>query len=137
NYNTENIESLFLQVTDKTLTFVLGCIYRPPSSVLNDDKLLFQTLSELASNNNKVFIFGDFNLPDVKWPLEMSHNYSGSSQLLVDLLLSHHLIQLVDQPTRYRAGQQPSTLDLIITSDDDLLANLEYLDPVGNSDHVV
>ncbi|KAJ3665857.1 hypothetical protein Zmor_001324 [Zophobas morio] len=67
----------------------------------------------------------------------MSHNYSGSSQLLVDLLLSHHLIQLVDQPTRYRAGQQPSTLDLIITSDDDLLANLEYLDPVGNSDHVV
>ncbi|KAJ3662754.1 hypothetical protein Zmor_007084 [Zophobas morio] len=137
NYNTENIESLFLQVTDKILTFVLGCIYGPPLLSIERRQIAFSALSKLASNNSTVFIFGDFDLPDINWSLEISHKYSVPSQLLLDLLLSHHLIQLVDQPTRSRAGQQPSTLVLILTSDDDLLANLEYLDPVGNADHVV
>ncbi|RZC27634.1 hypothetical protein BDFB_007687 [Asbolus verrucosus] len=55
---------------------------------------------------------------------------SASSQLLVNLLL-------VSEPTRYRLGQQPSVLNLIITSDKTSLTNLKFSDPIGYSDHLV
>jgi hypothetical protein len=85
---------------------------------------------------DKIFVFGDFNMPDVRWPINGDRLHTPSSQLLVDLLTDSHLHQLVTQPTRYRSNQQPSVLDLVITSDDSSIANLEYLNPIGKSDHV-
>ena len=76
-------------------------------------------------------------MPDLKWPLNPKLKCSQSSQLLVDFLMSTRMLQLVDQPTRIRRNQQPSTLDLVMISDANLLANLEYLDPIGKSDHVL
>ena len=133
--DTGNIDSIFLKITNTRLTFLLGCIYRPPTSIIEDDHSLFQCISEMTDVYQHLFIFGDFNMPDIKWPLNASQSCAPSSQLLVDLLLNSHLSQLVTQPTRYRINQNPSTLDLIITSDDNSLAHLEYLDPVGKSDH--
>jgi hypothetical protein len=71
-------------------------------------------------------------MPDVRWPINGNRLHTPSSQLLVDLLTDSHLHQLVTQPTRYRSNQQPSVLDLVITSDDSSIANLEYFNP----DHV-
>jgi hypothetical protein len=75
-------------------------------------------------------------MPDVRWPINGNRLHTPSSQLLVDLLTDSHLHQLVTQPTRYRSNQQPSVLDLVITSDDSSIANLEYFNPIGKSDHV-
>ncbi|XP_063915606.1 uncharacterized protein LOC135131690 [Zophobas morio] len=137
NVNTFGIDSLFLKVSNKNVTFVLGCVYRPPRPVLlADDNNLFSSLSQLAFTHNKFFVFGDFNMPDIAWPLNMSQHFSPSSQLLIDLLVNSNLNQLVNEPTRYRLNQRPSTLDLILTSDDTSLANLNYLNPFGKSDHV-
>ncbi|KAJ3645915.1 hypothetical protein Zmor_023534 [Zophobas morio] len=137
NVNTFGIDSLFLKVSDKNVTFVLGCVYRPPRPVLlADDNNLFSSLSQLAFTHNTFFVFGDFNMPDIAWPLNMSQHFSPSSQLLIDLLVNSNLNQLVNEPTRYRLNQRPSTLDLILTSDDTSLANLNYLNPFGKSDHL-
>ena len=69
--------------------------------------------------------------------LALKYACGTSSQLLVDLLLSSHLNQLVTEPTTYRSGHNPSTLDLIIASDDNSLTNLEYLGSICISDHSV
>ena len=54
----------------------------------------------------------------------------------MDCLRKNYLIQFVDQPTRYRPNDRPSTLDLIIGSDD-FIDNIQYLSHVGKSDHSV
>ncbi|KAJ3655201.1 hypothetical protein Zmor_014338 [Zophobas morio] len=113
--NTGKIDSILLKITNTRLTFLLGCIYRPPTSIIEDDHSLFQCISEITDVYQHLFIFGDFNMPDIKWPLNAFQSCATSSQLLVDLLLNSHLSQLVTQPTRYRINQNPSTLDLIIT----------------------
>jgi hypothetical protein len=130
------IEALFLGVHSKTVSFVLGCVYRPPSSSISDDKILIDFIKGLADTSQKIFIFGDFNMPDLLWPLDSSGPFSNSSQLMADLIINSHLCQLVSEPTRFRLNQTPSTLDLIISSDDNSLTNLKYLSPIGISDHV-
>ena len=73
----------------------------------------------------------------MNWPVNINRTYTASSQLFVDLIVDSHLNQLVIKPRRYRANKQPSLLDLIITSDDFSITNLDYLNPVRNSDHNV
>jgi hypothetical protein len=57
--NTPGIESLFLQVHNQSWNFILGCVYRPPSSNINDDCTLLDVLGELTTRHGKVFVFGD------------------------------------------------------------------------------
>ena len=38
--------------------------------------------------------------------------------------------------TRIRHNASPSLLDLVFTSEKDMVANLSYLLPLGNSDHI-
>jgi hypothetical protein len=90
------IEALFL---------VLGCVYRPPSSSISDDKILIDFIKGLADTSQKIFIFGDFNMPDLLWPLDSSGPFSNSSQLMADLIINSHLCQLVSEPTRFRLNQ--------------------------------
>ena len=47
------------------------------------------------------------------------------------------MYQLISEPTRYRNGQEPSLLDLIMTSDDNLTRDIDLKPPLGKSDHVV
>ncbi|KAH0815226.1 hypothetical protein GEV33_007565 [Tenebrio molitor] len=129
--NTPGIESLFLQVHNQSWNFILGCVYRPPSSNINDDCTLLDVLGELTTRHDKVFVFGDFNMPDISWSRNSGHCRSPSSQLMVDFLTNNHMRQLITQPTRFRANQQPSVLDLILTTEDSSLTNVQYLDPVG------
>jgi len=39
-------------------------------------------------------------------------------------------------PTRYREHNEPSVLDLVLTNSD-IIEDLEYLSPIGKSDHVL
>ncbi|KAJ3652701.1 hypothetical protein Zmor_018643 [Zophobas morio] len=134
--NAGGIDSLFLKVTNSSITFALGCVYRPSTSLFDDDITLFNQISNIPNSYDKVYIFGDLNLPNVDWAISGSRSYSSSSQLLVDLLINSHLDQLITQPTRFRSNQKPAVLDLVITSDSSI-SNLEYLNPIGKSDHLV
>ena len=133
---TLNIESLVIKLSNRSLTLALGCIYRAPSTDFESDSKLFDIISNLANDYTNLLIFGDFNMPDLSWPLATLVSSNPSYQLLLDVLNDSHLCQLVTQPTRYRVNQQPSVLDLIISSSPDLLSNLEFTSPIGKSDHV-
>jgi len=54
----------------------------------------------------------------------------------VSVLHENLLFQHVEQPTRQRGSDMLHTLDLIITSDK-FLTDVEYLSPLGMSDHSV
>jgi len=58
--------------------------------------------------------------------------------IFLSCLRNNFLIQHVTEPTCFRASDEPNrpTLDLIL-SDEHFISNLEYLSPVGKSDHVV
>ena len=46
------------------------------------------------------------------------------------------LFQHVTEPTRFRQDDTPSFLDLVFTNEQDMINNLLYSPPLGNSDHV-
>ena len=70
------------------------------------------------------------------WSINGSRLHTPSAQLLVDLLVESQVSQLGTKPTRYRLNQIPSVLGLIIISEKDFVASLEYLNPVAKSDHL-
>ena len=55
----------------------------------------------------------------------------------MECLQNNFLHQLVDFSTRFREGQEPSLLDLIITADDAMISDISPNPPLGKSDHVV
>ena len=43
--------------------------------------------------------------------------------------------QHISEPTRYRFGEEPNLLDLVLTNEEGMVRNLEYQSGLGNSDH--
>jgi hypothetical protein len=58
-----------------------------------------------------------------------SHKFINTIQ---DLFLYQH----VTENTRFREGQKPSLLDLILTNEDGMIKNILYQPPLGKSDHI-
>jgi len=77
-----------------------------------------------------LLICGDFNLKEITW-----HDYCGSCNnhniepFLDDLFLFQH----VTEPTRYRSSNTPS---LVFTNEREMINNVSFSPPLGNSDHV-
>ena len=135
--NFGNIEVVGVNCTTRHINLSLVCIYRPLSSSIIDDQLLFDEIKSLSSLHSNLLIFGDFNFPKISWPNILISDNDGSEGLFKDMLLTTNLAQLVTFPTRFRIGHTPSLLDLILTSDQNLLSKIEQNPPIGVSDHCV
>jgi hypothetical protein len=70
----------------------------------------------------------------VRWDGEWS---SDADNNFIECLRDAFLIQKVTQPTRHKEGQKSSLVDLILVNDDNLVSDIQHLDPVGKSDHDV
>ncbi|XP_071963856.1 uncharacterized protein [Antedon mediterranea] len=55
------------------------------------------------------------------------------SDTINDLFLAQH----VRDPTRYRIGEHPNVLDLVLTSNEDSISEVLQAPPLGKSDHMV
>ena len=71
---------------------------------------------------------GDFNYPDIDWSLSLAS--SSSSQYFVDCVDDGFLTQHVTESTC-----NGKILDLVFTSDADMIDSVTVLSPLGNSDH--
>lgn len=130
------IESLWLRISSPTFTFHLVVVYRPGDSTCQTDEQLTETIAANSMLQNLV-ILGDFNMPTIDWST-YSHPITDSAESrFVDVLLDNNISQLVTEFTRYRANQNPSLLDLILTTDENLISSITHLPPVGISDHSV
>ena len=80
---------------------------------------------------------GDFNYRAIYWS-----NFSGTGdncriEPFLDTIDDLFLFQHINEPTRYREEETPSLLDLVFTNEQDMISNLVYLPPLGNSDHII
>ncbi|KAI5631365.1 endonuclease-reverse transcriptase domain-containing protein [Phthorimaea operculella] len=134
NKKKEAWECLWLDVKIGNTKFLLCGVYRGHDSTVDQDNILLEEL-KLASETQTVVIMGDFNYNGVKWPLLNCGYHTPREDNFVQWFNSSNFEQLVDKHTRYRGGNQPSTLDLILTNDDALIAHVNHQAPIGKSDH--
>ena len=111
-----------------------ACVYRSPNSTNENNQKLIDNIVWAKYNYNEIILVGDFNYPEINWDTESS---ASRSQGFIDIIQDLGLYQLISEPTRYRNGQEPSLLDLIMTSDDNLIRDIDLKAPLGKSDHVV
>lgn len=117
-------------------SLTLGGIYRSPTP--NRDGSSTDIITELLgkvtdSNPSHLIILGDFNYPGINWESWTSHH--AHEQMFIDCLSDCFLHQHINEYTRYRTGQQPHILDLLITNEEGMIGSISYLPGLGLSDH--
>ena len=126
----QHLEIITIKIT-KPVSLVLCVVYLPPNPCYNKCVDLCHYLSTL-SNDNKVIILGDFNLPDINW-----HTLTGntaSSAKFCEFVYDNNLDQLVNEPTHH----QGNTLDLVLTNCSRILHNVTiYTNTRIPTDHFV
>ncbi|KAI8493269.1 hypothetical protein Bbelb_292730 [Branchiostoma belcheri] len=80
---------------------------------------------------------GDFNYPEIDWKQTAScANDAHPSHQFLRCVHENLLYQHVFKPTRYRPGELSNILDLVLTNEDGMVENIEYLPGIGQSDHI-
>ena len=119
-------------------SLLIGCIYRSPSSSRENNIKLNVLLRQAVSlKDTHVLFVGDFNYGGLDWELEQSsENIDHCSTLFMDNIKDLFLYQHVTECTRHRVGQSSARLDLIFSNEYDMITDLDYLPPIGASDHI-
>ena len=130
-------ESLWLNIYGpKETRLVIGIAYRTPSAPESWISNLSTALEHSSRNiTSRLLLVGDFNLPDVD--VSSGQATSADGVTFVNIAQQHGLTEHVQQNTRYRHGQNPSRLDLILTNEHHMIDVTEINAPLGASDHVV
>jgi len=128
--------SIKLQGRDKLL---VGAIYRSPNSPQeNNDAMMRHLKTSVERREFTHFVItGDFNLKSVDWETwsTVANDYVG--QEFLECFGDCGLFQKVTCFTRFRENQMPSTLDLILTNEEDMVPEVHTRPPLGKSDHLV
>jgi hypothetical protein len=117
-----------LNVGNKKIRF--GVCYRSPTISKEEEEELYSNI-HMHTTGNLTVIMGDFNLKGIDWELLLVEGGS-KEQELVDLVNDCFLTQHVCEETRGK-----NILDLVFSTDKDLVSNVQLESPVANSDHNV
>ncbi|KAI8501334.1 hypothetical protein Bbelb_206050 [Branchiostoma belcheri] len=110
-------EHLWVQVVNRTLVTPLQVV--------------------VGTRPTHLLITGDFNYPEIDWKQTTSRaNDAHPSHQFLRCVHENLLYQHVFKPTRYRPGEVPNVLDLVLTNEDGMVENIEYLPGIGQSDHI-
>ena len=116
----------------------LVLVYRSSSGTDDNCNQLILLLNRLGpSFSDNLIILGDFNYKKIDWDnLEFgSRNHNSYEEIFLSRVMDNFLQQHVNQPTRVREGQRDSLLDLVLTRDENITSDIEYLEPLDKSDH--
>jgi ribonucleases P/MRP protein subunit RPP40 len=120
-------ESLWCDIEVGNEKTLIGICYRPPASLKVNDEGLFNLIS--IASKHKVLIMGDFNFPELNWgeaeSLDDSHPF-------LKCINDNYLLQGVVECTRGK-----NILDLVLTSEENMVENLRVGEPFGTSDHLI
>ena len=97
-------------------------------------------IQQIASNKKYTHkcIVGDFNYRKINWiHWSTPCDESSDEEKFLEALRDSYYYQHVLEPTRARGVDEPSLLDLILTGEENQVSDLEYLAPLGKSDHSV
>ena len=110
-------------------------MYRSPNA--NDLGQCFKdVISEASTMCDKILITGDFNMKDIDWhSYSTIHSDEHIEHVFFECLRDNFLYQHVFEPTRFRENQTCNTLDLVISSEEEDIQNLQINPSLGVSDH--
>ena len=116
-------------------SLLVGCIYRSGASTINNNKELCKLMKLVCElNPTHIFTYGDFNFKGINW-----NTMEGSTleeKKFVQAIQDSFLYQHVEKTTRIRIGQQSNLLDLVLSREEGMVKNIDYLPPLGASDHL-
>ena len=107
---TDDFETIWVEIeTKKDKNFLICCVYRHPSSAIDNLTSHFQNVLPKISPNKLVFIMGDFNVNLLDYA---SHTPTSD---FVNNFFSHSLLPCVHHPTRV-SEHRASVIDNIYTN---------------------
>ena len=139
-----NIISLFeeyicieinLQNASKLL---FGCIYRSDKGKTENNTELLKLMKTVSDTNYKLItVVGYFNIPGINWQhwTTQSDNPNNYEFKFIECVRDSFMFQHVTAPTRCRGNDNPNVLDLILSNEEKIISNTNYLGPLGKSDH--
>lgn len=115
---------------------LVGCIYRSPNSSDDNNTDINKALKQFSDGRSHVLIMGDFNHPEINWtdetsPTDPNHRAYKFMEAVRDSFLYQH----VTEPTHTRGTQTANTLDLIFTTEQEMVGELRHEAPLGKSHH--
>ena len=121
-----NVNTVFVEIKNKSSKVILGLIYRPPGQPLEVDRILSESIFEISCRRETI-IMGDFNLPVTRWG-DLLNSHTGRD--LYTNLLESDLHQYVNRPTR-----DNNILDLIFSTSENLVNEVNVGPVFSSSDH--
>ena len=119
------------------VSLVIACLYRSESGSAENNENMLKLLKEIDKMKYTYkLVIGDLNYKHIDWENWQTPKPETSEEhQFISCLQDIYWHQHVTSPTRYREGTDPSTLDLILTNDENLIDKLQFLSPLGKSDH--
>ena len=135
-------DHLWIEILSVDSPVLVGCIYRSPSNDATKESSMVSAVrtTELITSackmNPNVIIAGDFNYKEINWDNEYAPSDKQNQTLFIRGLQDCYLYQHVTEPTRHRDNETPNILDLVLSSEESMISDLDYLPPLGESDHI-
>ena len=107
-------------------TLTIGLVYRSPNINEDDNTKIQNTIKEVSKG--ECSIIGDLNHGHIQW--KSLESTGGEDQQFLFLIQDSFLTQHVLEPTR---GE--NVLDIVLSSQKELVDNVKIHEPLGNSDH--
>ena len=139
DFNEMTVEIAQVQIRlDRGDNLTFSCVYRSQHLSQSGNDALNSHLIKTAKSTSHVNICGDFNFGNINWATQESKTSEASLEnKFLTAVRDSFMHQHVVEPTRNRGSDEPSLLDLTFTNEEDMLQNLQYLAPLGKSDHQV
>ena len=112
-----NLECIWLKITNNNVNFYFCCVYRPPNSKREFWELLYESIVQVKYIEfPSFFIVGDLN-----------DNYLNETCYLRNPIDNCNLIQVIDEPTRKPSN---TLLDVILTNSPSVITKHGVLAPI-------
>ena len=118
-------------------SLLVACLYRSESGTRENNENMLKLIQgiEKMKYTHKLVV-GDVNYKHIDWETWQTPKPESSEEYqFISCIQDIYWHQHVTLPTRYREGTDPSTLDIILTNDENIIDKLEHLSPLGKSDH--
>ena len=119
-------EAIWCKLVTGHTTVTIGVVYRCPNITKENNEKIHNAISEVSKGD--CIIIGDFNHGNIKWDTLQSTGVE--DQKLLCLVQDNFLTQHVLEPTR-----ATRILDIVLSSQNELVDNVEIKEPLGSSDH--
>ena len=119
-------EAVWCKIVSGNSKLTIGLVYRSPNINEEDNTKMQNAIKEVSKG--ECIIMGDFNHGHIQW--KSLESTGGDDQQFLFLIQESFLTQHVLEPTK---GE--NVLDIVLSSQKELVDNVKIHEPLGNSDH--